>query len=154
VGTTARAIVSLDGKDGKRKWRWKVGADVSTRGVVIGEIAIVATHEAVLWGLRRGGGNMAWRAALPSRMLGGPMRFGTSVLIACHGLHPSESLLVGFDGLTGRRLGDLRTPGELKFPPVAGPRGVYAALRDDTIAGWRLPEEEVPEAPASPSPKP
>lgn len=152
LGTTARGIVALDAKDGKRKWRWRVGADVRTGAVVVERNAIVATQEAVLWGLRRGGGNMAWRAALPSRSLGGPMRFGTAVLIACHGLRPSESLLVGFDGLTGRRLGDLRTPAEMKWPPAAGANAVFAALRDDSLAAWRLPADAAP-APASP-PKP
>jgi outer membrane protein assembly factor BamB len=150
VGTTARGIIALDAKDGKRKWRWKVGTDVITAGVVVERNAVVATQEAVLWGLRSGGGNMAWRAALPSRTLGGPMRFGNAVLIACHGLRPSESLLVGFDGLTGRRLGDLKTPAEIKWPPAAAGLGVYAALRNDTLAGWRLPPEAAP-APSSPS---
>jgi outer membrane protein assembly factor BamB len=165
LGTTARGIVGIDAKDGKRKWRWKVGADVTTGGLVIERNAIVATQEAVLWGLRRSGGNLAWRAALPSRTLGGPMRFGTAVLIACHGLRPSESLLVGFDGLTGRRLGDLRTPAELKGPPAAGDRAVFAALRDDSLIGWRLPPEaEIvapqpapatsPKRPAASPPKP
>lgn len=152
LGTTAHGIIALDAEDGKRQWRWKVGADVTTAGVVIERNAVVATQEAVLWGLRRGGGNMTWRAALPSRTLGGPMRFGTAVLVACHGLRPSESLLVGFDGLTGRRLGDLRTPAELKWPPAADGRAVYAALRDDTLAGWRVPAqpEPVPPSPAKP----
>jgi outer membrane protein assembly factor BamB len=152
LGTTARGIIALDAKDGKREWRWRVGADVTTGGIVVERNAVVATQEAVLWGLRRGGGNMAWRAALPSRTLGGPIRFGDAVLIACHGLRPSESLLVGFDGLTGRRLGDLKTPAELKWPPAAAGRGVYAALRDDTLAGWRLPAEAEPagSSPAKP----
>ena len=80
------------------------------------------------------------------------MRFGHAVLIACHGLRPSESLLVGFDGLTGRRLGDLKTPAELKWPPAAAGRGVYAALRDDSLAGWRLPPEAEPAASSPPKP--
>lgn len=154
VGTTARGILMLDAEQGKRRWRWKVGADVTFGGVVVERNAIVATQEAVLWALRRGNGNLAWRAALPSRSLGGPIRFGTSVLIACHGLRPSESLLIGFDGLTGRRLGDLRTPAELKSAPVAGGRGVFAALRDDSIAAWRLPPDVEPVGPAPHPPKP
>ncbi|HET9316168.1 MAG TPA: PQQ-binding-like beta-propeller repeat protein, partial [Vicinamibacteria bacterium] len=59
LGTTARGIIALDAKDGRRKWRWKVGADVTTAGTVVERNAVVATQEAVLWGLRRGGGNMA-----------------------------------------------------------------------------------------------
>jgi outer membrane protein assembly factor BamB len=151
LGTTARGIVSLDAKDGKRRWRWKIGADVLTGGVVIERNVIVATNEAVLWGLRRGGGSMAWRAALPSRTLGGPMRFGSSVLIACHGQRPSESLLIGFDGLTGRRVGDLRTPAELKGAPVTAGGTVFAALRDESLVAWRLPPDAVPPA-VQPSP--
>jgi outer membrane protein assembly factor BamB len=152
LGTTARGIVSIDAKDGKRRWRWRVGADVLTGGIVIERNVIVATNEAVLWGLRRGGGSMAWRAALPSRTLGGPMRFGSSVLIACHGQRPSESLLLGFDGLTGRRLGDLRTPAELKSAPVSSGGTVFAALRDDSLVAWRLPPDAIPPAdPPSPA---
>jgi hypothetical protein len=80
------------------------------------------------------------------------MRFGAAVLVACHGLRPSESLLVGFDGLTGRRLGDLRTPAELKWPPTQAGRGVYAALRDDSLAAWRLPAEAEPAGPSPAKP--
>jgi hypothetical protein len=62
---------------------------------------------------------------------------------------------VGFDARDGRRLGDLQTPAELKAAPVASAGTLVAALRDGTVAGWRLPPEEVPEkpVPTGPSPK-
>lgn len=158
VGTAARAFVALHADDGSRDWRWKVGADVPGAAVFAGSLVLFASNEAVIYGMHRGG-NLSWRAPLPSRPRSVPLVFGTSVLVACHGLRPSESLLVGFDARNGRRLGDLKTPAELKTAPVASGRTLVAALRDGTIAGWRLPEDEAPEKPAptgaSPSsPKP
>jgi outer membrane protein assembly factor BamB len=158
VGTAARGFVALHADKGSRDWRWKVGADVPGAAAFAGDLVLFASNEAVLYGMRRGG-NLSWRAPLPSRPRSIPMVFGTSVLVACHGLRPSESLLVGFDARNGRRLGDLKTPAELKAAPVASGGTLVAALRDGTVVGWRLPVEEVPEKPAptgsSPkSPKP
>lgn len=155
VGTAARGFVALHADKGTRDWRWKVGADVAFAATFADRLVLFASNEAVLYGMHRGG-NLSWRAPLPSRPRGAPLVFGTSVLVACHGLRPSESLLVGFDARTGRRLGDLKTPAELKAAPVAAGRTLVAALRDGTVAAWRLPDEEVPEkpAPTRPSPKP
>lgn len=155
VGTAARSFVALHADKGSRDWRWKVGADVPVAAVDAGRLVVFASNEAVLYGMHRGG-NLSWRAALPSRPRAAPFVFGTSVLVACHGLRPSESLLVGFDARDGRRLGDLKTPAELKAPPVASGRTLVAPLRDGTVAAWRLPEDDLPAKPAPtvPSPKP
>ncbi|MET0555286.1 MAG: PQQ-binding-like beta-propeller repeat protein [Vicinamibacteria bacterium] len=155
VGTAARGFIALHADKGSRDWRWKVGADVAEAAAFAGRLVLFASNEAVLYGMHRGG-NLSWRAPLPSRPRGAPLVFGTSVLIACHGLRPSESLLAGFDARTGRKLGDLKTPAELKAAPVVSGRTVVAALRDGTVAAWRLPDAEVPEKPAAtgPSPKP
>jgi outer membrane protein assembly factor BamB len=155
VGTAARGFVALHADKGSRDWRWKVGADVTFAATPAGRLVLFASNEAVLYGMHRGG-NLSWRAPLPSRPRGAPLVFGTSALVACHGLRPSESLLVGFDARTGRRLGDLKTPAELKAAPVSSGRTLVAALRDGTVAAWRLPDEEVPgkPAPTGPSPKP
>lgn len=156
VGTAARGFVALHADKGTRDWRWKVGADVTGSAAFAGPLVLFASNEAVLYGMHRGG-NLSWRAPLPSRPRSEPLVFGTSVLVACHGLRPSESLLVGFDARSGRRLGDLRTPAELKAAPVASGRTLVAALRDGSVVAWRLPEEEpVAEKPAATraSPKP
>jgi outer membrane protein assembly factor BamB len=153
VGTAARGFVALHADKGSRDWRWKVGADVPGAAAFAGRLVLFASNEAVLYGMHRGG-NLSWRAPLPSRPRSIPLVFGTSVLVACHGLRPSESLLVGFDARNGRRLGDLKTPAELKTAPVASGRTLVAALRDGTVVAWRLPEDEVPEKPASTGPSP
>lgn len=155
VGTAARGFVALHADKGSRDWRWKIGADVPAAAVFAGPLVLFASNEAVLYGMHRGG-NLSWRAPLPSRPRSVPFVFGTSVLVACHGLRPSESLLVGFDARNGRRLGDLKTPAELKTAPVTSGSILVAALRNGSVVGWRLPAEEVPEkpAPTAPSPKP
>jgi outer membrane protein assembly factor BamB len=155
VGTAARGFIALHADKGTRDWRWKVGADVPVAATFADRLVLFASNEAVLYGMHRGG-NLSWRAALPSRPRGAPLVFGTSVLVACHGLRPSESLLVGFDARDGRRLGDLKTPAELKTAPVVSGRTLVAALRDGTVAAWRLPQDELPEKPAPtvPSPQP
>jgi outer membrane protein assembly factor BamB len=155
VGTAARAFVALHADKGTRDWRWKVGADVPRSAVFANQLVLFASNEAVLYGMARGG-NLSWRAPLPSRPVSPPFVFGTSVLVACHGLRPSESLLVGFDARNGRRLGDLKTPAEVKVPPTVSGGTLFAALRDGTVAAFRLPADPEPEkrAPTTPSPKP
>jgi hypothetical protein len=51
------------------------------------------------------------------------------VLIACNGTRPSESLLLGFDLATGRRLGELKTTGEIHGAPILVGNHVVVELR-------------------------
>jgi outer membrane protein assembly factor BamB len=139
VGTAGREFLALDLDDGGRKWRWKVGADVPFPAVVWEDLVIFATHENVLYGLKRGGGNMVWRAGLPSRPLAPPLLVGHDVLVACYGGRPEENVLVGYDALTGERLGDLLTPGELAGAPVAAAGRLFLPLRDRKVVALRLP---------------
>lgn len=139
VGTAGREFLSLDLDDGGRNWRWKVGADVPFPAVVWRDLVIFATHENVLYGLKRGGGNMVWRAGLPSRPLAAPLLVGDNVLVACYGGRPDENFLVGFDAPTGERVGDLRTPGELAGAPIAAAGRLFMALRDRKVVALVLP---------------
>ena len=137
-GTTDRRFVSLDGEDGDERWSWKVGADVPAPPLVAGPSVLFATHENVLYALRRGGGNLVWRAALPSRPLSGPLPYGESVLVACFGTRPGETFLIGFAARTGARQGDLKTPGEVRTPPVIVGDLVVMALRERAHTALRL----------------
>ena len=148
VGTAGREFLALDLGDGDRKWRWKVGADVPFRAVVFRDLVIFATHENVLYALKRGGGNMVWRSGLPSRSLAPPVLVGQDVLVACYGGRPEENVLVGYDALTGERLGDLLTPGELAAAPVAAAGRLFLPLRDRKVVALRLP------VPPTPTPSP
>jgi hypothetical protein len=73
---------------------------------------------------------MAWRAALPSRPLAGPVLFGDAVFVACHGARPGETFLIGFDARTGERQGDFKVAGEARTPPLLVEDRVYIGLRD------------------------
>jgi outer membrane protein assembly factor BamB len=147
VGTAGREFLALDLDDGGRKWRWKVGADVTWAAVVRRDLVIFGTHENVLWGLKRKGGSMVWRSGLPSRPLAPPMLVGTDVLVACYGARPDENVLIGFDAATGERLGDLRTPGELATVPLALPGRLVLPLRDHRVVALSLPVPPPPHVP-------
>ena len=77
---SSRAFVALHLENGHRDWRWKLGADVRTRAALLGDQVVFASHEAVIYALRRGGGNLSWRATLPSRPLGAPSNSATSAI--------------------------------------------------------------------------
>ena len=123
--------------------------------MILDDTVLFATHENVLYALKRGSGKMVWRAGLPSRPLGGPVLMGTAVLVACF-----ENDVVGFDGRTGRRLGALRTTAEIRTPPLLVSGRLYIGLRDRTVVALQLaaapPPQASPEPEASPvwSPSP
>jgi outer membrane protein assembly factor BamB len=141
LGTSDRRFValSLDRKGGLQ-WTWRLGAAVQAPPVTLGSQVLFASHEDVLFALDRAHGSLSWRATLPSRPLSGPVLRGNAVLVACFGARSGETLLVEFDGRTGIRQGDLRTPGEFQTAPlligdllVAGLRG-----RDGEVVALRL----------------
>ena len=77
---------------GNARWTWRLGADVQHPAALFERLVLFATHEDVLYALDRGNGHLAWRAALPSRPLSGPVLFGDAVLVACHGARPGRDL--------------------------------------------------------------
>jgi outer membrane protein assembly factor BamB len=133
VPTSARRLQAVRVRDGEPEWRWKVGTDIRFPPLLAGGAVLFASHEAVLYALKQGGGSMLWRATLTSRPLSGPMLLPGGVLVACHGNRPSENFLAGFDLQTGRRLGDLQTPGELQAPPILAAGRVVMALRNRSV---------------------
>jgi outer membrane protein assembly factor BamB len=146
VGTGDRRFLALRLTDGKRHWTWKIGAEVQAAPAPFGDKVLFATHEDVLYALKRGGGNLVWMASLPSRPLSAPLVVENAVLVACYGARPKESFVVGFDARTGRRLGDLKTPSELAAAPILVGPGLVAALRDRSVVRFGFAGPEVPDA--------
>ena len=148
-GTTDRRFLALDVMKGGQRWRWKVGTDVQDRAAIFRDHLLFASYEDVLYSIDRGNGNMAWRAALPSRPISGPVLVGESVLVVCH-----ENDVVGFRAKTGTKLGGLKTPAEIRTPPLVVDDRLYLGLRDRTVIAYRLDmTSALPAAPkASPSP--
>lgn len=150
LGTTARAFLALKVRDeGKRDWRWRLGADVQTPAAVLGQRVFVATFESVLYALNRGSGHVEWRTPLPSRPRSGPLLAGSAVLVACH-----ETEIVGYDVRTGKRLGAITVPASFATSPVLLGRRLYVGLRDrGAIAALEFPNPAASPSPsASPAP--
>jgi outer membrane protein assembly factor BamB len=144
LGTTAQRFTALDvTREGRERWRWKLGADVTSRAAVLGDKVLFTSLDNVLYALKRGNGHLVWRAPLPSRPISGPVLVGSAVLVACH-----EQEILGFDGRTGDRLGSLKTPTELKTPPLVLERWIFVGLRNPaavaalSLASLEPPQEE------------
>jgi len=150
LGTTARRFVSLDpGKDGRERWRWRLGADVTSGGTVLGNRVLFASFENVLFALKRSNGHLIWRAPLPSRSLAAPLLIGATVLVACH-----ENEVLAFDGRNGKRLGIARTPTEMRTPPLLLNDTLFVGLRNPwSVAALALSGLRPP-ALAPPGPEP
>lgn len=154
LGTAAREFVAVRLDDGGRRWRWRLGADVRTQAALVGDQVVFASYEAVLYALRRGNGNLSWRATIPSRPVGAPLVLGDGVIVTCYGSRPDENLLLGFDGRNGRRLGEMRTPGEIESAPLLVGDRLVLALREPGVIALQLAAPGEPEPSPSSSPVP
>jgi outer membrane protein assembly factor BamB len=155
LGTTDRRILELSLDRGRPGWRWSVGADIRSPGLLTPDRVLYASFDAVIYCLHRGG-NLAWRAPLPSRPLSGPLLVEGYVLVACF-----ENELVGFAPDTGARAGSLRvvisepqgTAGsEIRTPPIVSGKSIFIGLRDRSVVSYALPAPTVSEPPGTESP--
>ncbi len=144
LGTTDKRILEVHLDDGKTGWRWRVGADIADPGLLTSDQVLFAAYDAVLYSLRRGG-NLAWRAGLPSRPLSAPLPVPGYVLLAC-----LEDQLVAFVPATGGRAGSFQTTAEIRTPPLVVGSLVVVGLRDRSVVAYSLPSA----AGATPSPPP
>ena len=149
VGTADRRFLALRIVKGQPRWRWKVGADITQAGVVLGPAALFVSYDNILYAVGRGNGHLRWRGALPSRPLSGPILTGSAVLVAC-----LESDILGFDARSGRRLGVLKTPAEIRTPPLVIGDRLYVGLRDRSVIALALDQTPAPETAPTPSPGP
>jgi outer membrane protein assembly factor BamB len=132
LGTTARSFVSLDLRNrGRTRWRWKVGTDVAFAAALSDGRVLFASFENVLYALSTRNGNLAWRAPLPSRPLGAPLVVEPVVLIPCQ-----EREILGFELETGKRIGGVATPSEMRTAPLVLSQRVFVGLRNPwSLAG-------------------
>jgi outer membrane protein assembly factor BamB len=146
LGTTDQRIVEFSLDRGRRGWQWPVGADVQAGGLLLPDRVVFASFDDVLYALARGG-NLSWRAPLPSRPLGAPALVRTYILVVCR-----ENEIVGFTARTGRSAGSLRTTAEIRTPALVAGSRIVVGLRDRTVVAYALPEAPAtakpPEAPA------
>jgi outer membrane protein assembly factor BamB len=144
LGTTDQRVVEFTLDRGKRGWAWPVGADVQAGGLLLPGRVVFAAFDDVLYALARGG-NLAWRAPLPSRPLGAPALVRSYVVVVCR-----ENEIVGFTAAAGRPSGSLRTAAEIRTPLLVAGSRVVVGLRDRTVVAYALPETPAPATPAEP----
>ncbi len=114
---------------------------------------LFAPHDAVLYALSTGG-NLAWRAALPSRPLSAPLAVDGHVLVAC-----LENVIVAFDAVTGLPAGSFKTPAEIRAAPIPAGTLLVLGMRDRSVIAYGLsgsvsPEEPAPAEPVEAPPPP
>jgi outer membrane protein assembly factor BamB len=142
LGTTDRRILEVTLDKGRRGWAWRVGADIGVPGIWIGRRLLFASFDATLYALETGG-NLFWRAALPSRPLAAPLAVDGHVLVAC-----LENELVAFNAETGARAGSFKTAAEIRTPPIRAGKLVVLGLRDRSVIAYALAAAAPPRVPA------
>jgi len=146
LGTTDKRILEVKLKDGDRGWSWTVGADVAHHGLLLAGRVLFASYDAVLYSLHPGG-NLAWRAALPSRPLSGPILVNGGVVLAC-----LENEIIAIAPEDGRRTGTFRTPAEIRTPPLFVGGHIVVGLRDRSVVAYAPAGTLTEPAPATEEP--
>jgi outer membrane protein assembly factor BamB len=144
VGTTDKAVIEVSLDKGHRGWRWTVGADVASPGLLLRDRVLFASYDAVVWALGRGG-SLAWRGILPSRPVSGLLLLQGQILVAC-----LENEIVALAPESGTRTGALRTSAEIRTPPLVAGSLVIVGLRDRSVVAYAPPGAAG--EPPSPSP--
>jgi outer membrane protein assembly factor BamB len=138
VGTTDGWLLSLGGENGRRRWRWRVGAETLFRATSYRNRVCFASQDAVLYGLDAGSGDLVWRSPLPSRPLAPPILVGKTIVVPCFGDRENRSELVAVDAENGRRSGTHATTAELRGAPVFCGDRFFVGLRDGSLAALTL----------------
>jgi eukaryotic-like serine/threonine-protein kinase len=112
VGTAANRFVSVDLQNGRERWGWNVGGDISGLPVADDKRIYFAARDNILRALDRRSGNLRWKANLPSRPAGGPLRGQIALLMPM-----VSSEIAGFDPETGKPIVSVRAAGEIGTQP-------------------------------------
>ncbi len=154
LGTTDKRILEASLADGDTGWTWRIGADAAKAGLLLKDRVLFAPYDAVLYSLERGG-NLAWRAALPSRPLSAPMLVDGRILVAC-----LENLVVAVWADTGVVEGAFKTPAEIRTEPILVGGLLVVGMRDRSVIAYDLtgkppaPVEAEPAEGEAPAAKP
>ena len=147
VGTAAKRFVSIDLENGRERWGWNVGGDISGLPTADDKRIYFAARDNILRALDRKSGNLKWKANLPSRPAGGPLRTSDTVLMPM-----VSSEIAGFDPETGKPTVTVRAAGEIGTQPFVrtGMRITLPQLitvsREGQLQGFGRRFEPLPQA--------
>jgi outer membrane protein assembly factor BamB len=147
VGTAAKRVVSLDLRHGRERWGWTVGGDISGMPVADRKLIFFAARDNVLRAVDRGSGNLKWKANLPSRPAGGPLRLPDALLMP---LVSSE--IQAFEPETGTAATSVKAAGEIGAQPffranarLTSPQ-LITVSREGQLQGFGRRFEPLPQA--------
>ena len=129
VGTAGKRLMSLELRNGRERWEWTVGGDISGVPLADEKRIYFAARDNVLRAVDRGNGNLRWKANLPSRPAGGPLRLPDVVMMP---LVSSE--IQGFEPDTGKAAVSVKAAGEVGRQPYFRANASPAAPRLITIS--------------------
>jgi outer membrane protein assembly factor BamB len=135
VGTGDGRVLALSLRSGKRLWEWRTGVATAFEAICYKNLVLFATNDAILLGLNRNNGHLAWRATLPSRPLATPLIRGDVLIALCYGSRDARTTLMAVDMVTVRRMGSVfETQGEAQTAPLLLDDRLVFAFRDRTVA--------------------
>lgn len=152
VGTAAKRVMSIDLRNGRERWGWNVGGDISGLPAADDERIYFAARDNILRALDRRSGNLRWKANLPSRPAGGPLRTPEAVLMPM-----VSNEIAGFDPETGQPSVTVRAAGEIGTQPfvrtgmrITSPQ-LITVSREGQLQGFGRRFEPLPQALPVPS---
>lgn len=147
VGTAAKRLLSVDLRNGRERWGWTVGGDISGTPAADEKRIYFAARDNVMRAVDRGNGNLRWKANLPSRPAGGPLRLPDALLMPM-----VSSEIQGYEPETGTPATSVRAAGEVGSQPFfrAGAKLTSPQLitvsREGQLQGFGRRFEPVPQA--------
>ena len=116
-GTAAKQMTSVDLRNGRERWTWPVGGDVSGAPTADAKRIYFAARDNTLRAVDRGSGNLRWKANLSSRPVGGPLMLGPMTLPEMVLMPLVSGEVSGFDPETGEPTVTVRAAGEIGAQP-------------------------------------
>jgi outer membrane protein assembly factor BamB len=121
LGADDKFFYSLRVKDGKIRWRQRVGGRPAGRPSADRRRAYYVALDNILWAFDRDNGGRKWHTPMPMRPSGGPLAVGDAVIVAgvaaeVHAYRPD----------TGAETGVLKWPADLAAPPQIIPSALAA----------------------------
>jgi outer membrane protein assembly factor BamB len=129
IGTAAKHMMSISLSSGRTRWDWALGGDVSGSPTADDERIYFAGRDNLLRAVDRGSGNLRWKANLPSRPAGGPLRLPDALLMPM-----VSSEILGFDPETGKPTVTVRAAGEIGVQPFFRPGASLTAPQVITVS--------------------
>lgn len=116
-GTAAKQVTSVDLRNGRERWTWPVGGDVSGAPTADDKRIYFAARDNTVRAVDRRSGNLRWKANLASRPVGGPLMLGPMTLPETLLMPMVSGEVAGFDPETGQPTVTVRAQGEIGAQP-------------------------------------